>query len=176
MAEDTGSLRKDIDAWFLDARKRLGWNEMRRKHFNNKRADIVDAAKRFFLNTDPSRPLPHMVESEFASMQIRAQELYSNKFEESPLAVQLDRSIIDMTPGIKARVGGTKSRKTRTSSATKAARNYPTPQPSPTGASSPLDLSPTPSLLELPLGPSKRRASLLSEFDDEYERPSKRQR
>nr|AAB22022.1 A42 mating-type factor beta 4-1 gene product [Coprinus cinereus, Peptide Partial, 44 aa] [Coprinopsis cinerea] len=26
IAKQTGASRKDIDAWFIDARKRIGWN------------------------------------------------------------------------------------------------------------------------------------------------------
>ena len=175
MATQTNSSKKDIDNWFLDARKRVGWTEMRKKHFDNKRANIVDAAKRFFLNTDPSRPLPHIVESEFASIQLRAQELYSDKFEESSLATRLDMSMIDTTTSLKARGGENSFRNNRTPPAAKAARHYPSPEPSPAASCQPLLPSPPPSLSDLPSTTSKRGASVLSEVEDEGQRPLKRQ-
>nr|AAZ20160.1 homeodomain mating-type protein [Coprinellus disseminatus] len=175
MAAQTNSSKKDIDSWFLDARKRIGWNDMRRKHFGNKQIDIVNAAKRFFLDIDPSHPLPQVVESEFAGIQLRALELHSAKFEESPLATRLDMSIIDMSNSLKASAAANKPREVRTPPLAKAARSYPSPQPSPGGPSL-LSPSPTLSFLELPLASSKRGSSVLSDLKDEQERPSKRLR
>ncbi|TEB38897.1 homeodomain mating-type protein [Coprinellus micaceus] len=175
MATQTNSSKKDIDNWFLDARKRVGWNEMRRRHFDNKRVSIVDAAKRFFLNTDPSRPLPPTVESEFANVQLRAQELYSDKFEETPLAIRLDMSMMDMKTGLKAKVGGNDSRKGCATSVAKATRHYPSPQSSPAGSGQSLSPSPASSFSDLPSTKSKRGASVLSELEEE-QRPSKRRR
>jgi len=40
--------RKDVDAWFTEARKRIGWSQIRRKFFGNKRFDAVQKATEFF--------------------------------------------------------------------------------------------------------------------------------
>nr|AAZ20166.1 homeodomain mating-type protein [Coprinellus disseminatus] len=174
MATRTNSSKKGIDNWFLDARKRIGWNELRRNHFDNKQINIVDAAKRFFLNADPSRPLPLVVESEFAKIQLCAQELYSNRFEESPLAARLDISITDMKIGLKVNTTENRSHKARTPSSTKAARLYPSPQPSPSG--SPRPLSPVPTLYPLKRlpTPSRRGSSVPSRLKEGQEHPPRR--
>nr|AAZ20169.1 homeodomain mating-type protein [Coprinellus disseminatus] len=170
IAQQTKSSRKDIDGWFLDARKRIGWNEVRRKHFANKRADTVDAAKRFFLNADPSRLLPPVVESALATIQLRTKELCSDKSEESHLATQLE-AVIDM----KGRIKVPTSSKIHTSAA-QTARHYPSPQSSLPGPTSSLTPSPTPSALELPTTAPKRLFSALSPTDEEEDFPPKRRK
>ncbi|KAF9270590.1 hypothetical protein L218DRAFT_952689 [Marasmius fiardii PR-910] len=40
--------RKNIDAWFNEARKRIGWNSIRKKHFST-RKQTIDAASSFFF-------------------------------------------------------------------------------------------------------------------------------
>ncbi|KAF8221697.1 mating-type protein [Tricholoma matsutake] len=102
MSLQTSSHRRVIDAWFVNARKRMGWNSLRRAHFSNKRVDIVDAATRFFVQEDPKRPLDPNVELEFAAIETRAKDLYSDKFSESTLAAKLDLAVKDMTPEMKA--------------------------------------------------------------------------
>ncbi|KAJ3542831.1 hypothetical protein NMY22_g3358 [Coprinellus aureogranulatus] len=158
MAAQTGCPRKDIDNWFLDARKRIGWNDMRRRLFDNKRVRIVDAARRFFLDTDPSRPLERAVENQFATIQLRALDLYSSKFEESPLALQLDRLISNSTPIADASAGRRKPRTSKMPSPINTSRYYPTPEPSPVSPRTP-PLSPTPSLSERSSANSKHTAS-----------------
>nr|AAZ20151.1 homeodomain mating-type protein [Coprinellus disseminatus] len=178
MALQTGSPRKDIDHWFSEARKRVGWGDIRRKHFNNKQAGVVDAARRFFLDTDPSQPLPQVVESAFASVQLRAQELYSAKLEESPLATRLDASLVDVQVGIKAKATGNTPRKANTPPSARAASHYPSPRPSPVGPSYSLSPSPSPApiLQDLPPTSSKRGSSALSGIGEERWGPSKRRR
>nr|AAZ14916.1 mating-type homeodomain protein [Coprinellus disseminatus] len=175
MALQTGSPRKDIDHWFSEARKRVGWGDIRRKHFNNKQAGVVDAARRFFLDTDPSQPLPQVVESAFASVQLRAQELYSAKLEESPLATRLDASLVHVQVGIKAKATGSTPRKANTPPSARAARHYPSPRPSPVGPSCSLSPSPSPApiLQDLPPTSSKRGSSALSGIGEEKGGPSK---
>lgn len=97
-AHDTGCARKDIDSWFTDVRKRIGWNSLRKTRFSNKRHDIVDAATRFFVE---ERPLDPNIELEFVAIETRAKALYSEKFSESDLAAKLDMMVKDMTPEMK---------------------------------------------------------------------------
>ncbi|KAF9459834.1 C-terminal domain of homeodomain 1-domain-containing protein [Collybia nuda] len=101
IAQDTGCPRKDIDGWFIDARKRIGWNALRKSHFSNKRAEIVDAAMRFFIEADSRRPLDPQVTCAFAEIDSCAKSLYSQKLYRSDLAVKLDIAVKDMTPEMK---------------------------------------------------------------------------
>ncbi|KAF8898999.1 hypothetical protein BD779DRAFT_1486558 [Infundibulicybe gibba] len=97
----TGHMRKDIDAWFVEARKRIGWTSLRKTHFNNKRADIIDAATRFFVQSDPKRPLLPGLDVAFANIQGTAFELYSSRSSEKSLASGLGAVVVDMTPQLK---------------------------------------------------------------------------
>ncbi|RXW24042.1 hypothetical protein EST38_g1850 [Candolleomyces aberdarensis] len=141
LSKRSGALRKDIDGWFVDARKRIGWSSLRKKHFNNKRAEIVDAAKRFNDGTsDPE--LPEAVENEFVAIEAAALRLIGQKVQESKLATELDALVRDMTPDLKARI--TQERAVRRSSGTTQIF-YPTPERSPTSLPSTRSLSPSPS-------------------------------
>ena len=71
---------KDIDNWFINVRRRIGWNRVRRVHFANKRQEILSAAARFFGKTDDSQNLDSHLEMEFASIQNLAENLYNDKF------------------------------------------------------------------------------------------------
>ena len=71
---------KDIDNWFINVRRRIGWNRVRRVHFANKRQEILSAATRFFGKTDGSQNLDSHLEMEFASIQNLAETLYNDKF------------------------------------------------------------------------------------------------
>jgi hypothetical protein len=48
LASKTGSPRKDINDWFIDVRKRIGWTTLCKTEFANKRSSIVAAATQFF--------------------------------------------------------------------------------------------------------------------------------
>nr|AAD33323.1 mating-type protein beta 1 [Coprinopsis cinerea] len=176
IATQTHALRKDIDAWFIDARRRIGWNDLRRKYFDNKRANIVQAAA-IFVSSDPtSDGLPSHLEIEFASVLARATSLYDERFSQSTLACKLDNAVRDMTPALKEQLKIEKARKRqeeRMSSVTnKRARHaYPTPERSPPAAAE-LLASPSLSVIDLTYvdeSPSigrKRRRSLRSDDDD----------
>ena len=103
MSRQTYSKGRVIDAWFVDARKRIGWNALRKTHFCNKRVDIVDAATRFFVQGDSKPSLDPNIPLQFVAIETRAKELYSDKFTESVLATKLDVAVKDMTPEMKAR-------------------------------------------------------------------------
>jgi len=70
--------RKDVDAWFTEARKRIGWSEIRRKFFHNKRAGAVEKATRFFRDQDTSMD-PALMQA-LIDMEIRVHELYVKPF------------------------------------------------------------------------------------------------
>ncbi|KAF8913108.1 C-terminal domain of homeodomain 1-domain-containing protein [Gymnopilus junonius] len=83
---------KDIDAWFIDARKRIGWNTLRRQKFSNKQEHIIAAASRFFkpsavtFTDDPSATLESegdfndAYHAEFTALEDAARSLYSGRF------------------------------------------------------------------------------------------------
>ena len=98
----TGSHFKSVDAWFVDARKRIGWNALRKEHFSNKRMDIVDAATRFFLRPDENRPIDVNIGPKLAAIEERAKNLYSDRFTGSTLPSKLDVAAKDLTPVTKA--------------------------------------------------------------------------
>jgi len=66
--------RKDVDGWFTEARKRIGWNKIRKDFFSNKRADAVQAATMYF--GDRSHSLHPALESALVAMAAQAKELY----------------------------------------------------------------------------------------------------
>jgi hypothetical protein len=66
--------RKDVDGWFTEARKRMGWNSIRKRFCGNKRAEVVQQASEFFKRCGSlSNPA---LESAFAQMLARVQELF----------------------------------------------------------------------------------------------------
>lgn len=104
MALRTRSTRKDIDTWFADSRKRIGWNSLRKKHFSTKRA-LIETATLFDSPTasiECCGPVEHLL----ATVKAEAQALY-DRYMPSRLARTLD--------------GATASSK----------RRYPTPSKSP---------------------------------------------
>lgn len=146
IAKATGSPRKDIDGWFIDARKRIGWNALRKEHFSNKRADIVEAATQFFITRESTQP-PHMptTDVDFAAIESNARDLYSNKFFQSDLATRLDTVVKDMTPEMKVQAKAEERRRRllekEKSQDTRAISSYPSPDRSPSYSSpSPLPL------------------------------------
>lgn len=155
--------RKDIDHWFVDARRRVGWNALRKSSFDNKRAKIVDAATRCFVKPDPKRPLEDSLEGEFSILKANIQHLCSKTVFQSALARRLDEAVPDMDPSA-ARRPRTKSQKAqhqRDGSPTDPCLSYP----SPARSSSPC-LSPSASRPSTPQDPcdapqpsKKRRAS-----------------
>jgi len=65
--------RKDVDAWFTEARKRIGWSGIRRNFFGNKRIDTIKKATEFFNGNPLSNPT---LEQALLDMQSLAKQLY----------------------------------------------------------------------------------------------------
>ncbi|KAF8975167.1 C-terminal domain of homeodomain 1-domain-containing protein [Cyathus striatus] len=130
ISRETGCPQKDIDCWFIDVRKRIGWNDLRKTQFSNKRRRIIEAATQFFVQGDPLNPLTPDLELQFATVQSNANDLYSGKFLESSLAVQLDMTVKGVTEDKlktrnRQRTGEGKAKFSR------KAQIYPSPEPSP---------------------------------------------
>lgn len=182
IAKETRSARKDVDGWFVDARKRIGWNTLRKTRFSNKRVDVVDAATRFFVEDDPRRPLDPDVELKFAAIETRAKELYSEKFSESDLAVKLDNVVKDMTPEMKLLAKEEQCRRLLLQSEESISRrsqtisSYPSPDRSPNRSPEPdlLHCNGAASGLSEPSCGRKRRNSCDDVSDDSANKPNKR--
>lgn len=69
--------RKDLDAWFTDARQKIGWTSIRRDLFGGKRAETVEAATSFFVGTSDGLSGP--VRLAFTEMEARINEYYSER-------------------------------------------------------------------------------------------------
>ncbi|KAF9535652.1 mating-type protein beta 1-domain-containing protein [Crepidotus variabilis] len=87
IALSNGVSRKIVDSWFVDARKRIGWNKFCKLHFNS-RKEMVDAATTFFsgipmasTSNEPAKVSPSSEELSFIfiSLETRAKNLYSNE-------------------------------------------------------------------------------------------------
>jgi hypothetical protein len=182
----TSSHRRVIDAWFVDARKRIGWNALRKARFSNKRVDIVDAATRFLVQEDPKRPLDSNVELEFVAIETRAKDLYFQKFSESTLATKLDVAIKDMTPEMKAQAKEDKRRRKREEKEKRSAQDalatssYPSParspNRSPVPSPSPLSEDGVQPLSDPDVSNKRRHPSLGPNVSGAVDQPSKRHR
>ena len=69
--------RKDLDAWFTDARQKIGWTSIRRNHFGGKRTDVVKAATSFFVGAGVGLSDP--VRLAFTEMEARINEYYAER-------------------------------------------------------------------------------------------------
>nr|AOC97530.1 HD1 protein [Volvariella volvacea] len=89
LAKKSGSAVKDIDSWFTDVRRRIGWNYLRRDAFSNKRSSIVNAATRFYLDKDCDS-LSADIQAKFIAIRQATLNLY-NKFGCTSLVSQLTK-------------------------------------------------------------------------------------
>ena len=148
IAEESGSSPKDIDNWFIDVRRRIGWNKLRSKHFQNKRSMIVELATRFFKEV-PQALHPHTTgidpkasyDSEFKSIENCARDLYPEKLFE---ILATNESGRNLTPDAKVRVQVECSEVQGRAEELQRLCAYPTPERSP-------ERSPEPSAASLPI-------------------------
>ena len=188
-AEESGSSPKDVDNWFINVRRRIGWNKLRSKYFENKRSKIVDAATRFFKEV-PQALHPDTThisgidpkvnyDSEFKSIENCARDLYPEKLFGIPLATKLDESGRDLTPEAKVRAQVECSEVQERAEELQRLCAYPTPEPSP-------ERSPEHSAASLPIqditpaSSRKRRNSDRDspelDIEDRCDEPQKRRR
>ncbi|PPQ71473.1 hypothetical protein CVT26_011252 [Gymnopilus dilepis] len=169
---------RDIDAWFIDARKRIGWNTLRRRKFSNKQENIVAAATRFFKPSastfadDASATLMSEMNpfeayhADFVAMENATRSLYSGRLSAVPPSTPPNRA-------------GQKSRRSYPATSRSvppqipnfesAILPYPTPEPSPEQftIASPLSATcaPLPISIAMPSQKRRRPDSELSEDD-----------
>ena len=185
IAEESGSSPKDIGNWFINVRRRIGWNKLRSKRFENKRSLIVDAATCFFkkvpqaLNSSATHtssidPKANY-ESEFKSIENCARDLYPETLFEAPLARKPDESCRDLTPEANVPAQVECNEVQQGAEELQHLHAYPTPERSP-------ERSPEASVASLPTQDTtpassrKRRNSNRDspEFDDCCDEPPKR--
>ncbi|KAG2149577.1 homeodomain protein 1 [Suillus cothurnatus] len=97
IARSSGCSTNSVSAWFISARRRIGWTSICRTHFNNCRADTVDAASRALVKEDFARVLQPAIFHDFQQMKAATQDLYASTFTKSALAGHLDAVVKDMT-------------------------------------------------------------------------------
>ena len=139
IAEESDSSPKDIDNWFINVRRRIGWNKLRSRHFENKRSLIVDAATRFFKDvpqallssTTPTSGIDPKTNynSEFKSIENCARDLYPLNLFKTPLAMKLDDSGRDLSSKDGAQVECSEVQ--RGAEELQPLNAYPTPERSP---------------------------------------------
>jgi Homeobox KN domain/C-terminal domain of homeodomain 1 len=193
IAQETDTSFKDVDNWFINVRKRIGWNKLRMKRYSNKRSKIVDAATRFFKEipqashhgpysthiSDIDLTVNH--DSEFKVIENCVKELYSDKLFESLLTTKLDGAVGDLMPQMMARGQAEEEHprqvvKSRRRKDLQRPSAYPSPEPSP----EPLTASSLPIVDAARTISCKRRNSDRDspdlDFEDRRDKPQKRSR
>ena len=100
IAQQSGSSRAHIDAWFTSARRRIGWNAFRHERFSN-RKEMIAAATAF---KQEDHKLDPYVNAKFVEIQTRAHTMYNERLHTSNLAKELSEAIVDATPELIAQV------------------------------------------------------------------------
>lgn len=96
LVQRSGCTASSLNAWFVGVRRRIGWTDICREYFNNRRTDTVDAAYRALVKEDPNRRVnPELIQL-FVAMKVKAEGLYSAIFKKSALANALDNVVKDM--------------------------------------------------------------------------------
>jgi len=183
IAKDAGVELKDVENWFISARKRIGWNSLRAKSFSNKRNLIVVAATQWFRPTPASMTCGSHESSlisnhgvDFMAIENRANGLYSGRFCDTAGSVQpgaaIDRCDMSITKHPR--------KKHRLAPVTKnqhPAASYPSPERSPERSLSPIPASPSPIYQQTMRKSLKRRQSSASlsdsDTDSHYSHPKR---
>ncbi|CAK5280596.1 unnamed protein product [Mycena citricolor] len=97
LAEISGSTQERITEWFVDARRRMGWTKLLREEFDRRRADMIDAAHRFFIHPIRGQPLPQEIFAEFAKIEQTTREMYAGKFIPGDLSNKMAAVVRDMS-------------------------------------------------------------------------------
>nr|AGS09180.1 b1 homeodomain mating type protein [Heterobasidion irregulare] len=69
-----------VSAWFNTTREQIGWTTLARHYFNGSRSATVDAARRFFVEQDASRPLQPNIEHAFSVVKQNLEDIQSGKY------------------------------------------------------------------------------------------------
>ncbi|KAK0481677.1 C-terminal domain of homeodomain 1-domain-containing protein [Armillaria novae-zelandiae] len=149
ICRDTNTPHKDLDNWFTNARRRIGWNTLL-KGFDSNRDRLVEAATACFFGEENNLYDPIAVA--FSDMKSTLTDLYSSKFEQSTLGRKLGGAVKNMTPELQAQEQANKKRREEQRQAERRAkkarmerakevdarRAYPSPERSPGRSVDPL--------------------------------------
>ncbi|KIJ26902.1 hypothetical protein M422DRAFT_215883, partial [Sphaerobolus stellatus SS14] len=76
--------------WFTNARRRCGWADILKRRCDGDREEMVDLAKRVFVQPDPKRPVDERVIAEFMEMKENAESMYERNTRVSSWIDELD--------------------------------------------------------------------------------------
>lgn len=152
ICQRTGAKLRAVDAWFTDARKRIGWNKLRKTRYKNRQDDIVRAATKSFLCAQDTATFigsKNSHHAEFIAIQQRALHHYRQLFGETHL-FETGADSVELA------VYEERSSRSCTSRTKKRMTSYPSPLPSPDRSPSPApssdNCSPRPDFSELCVG------------------------
>lgn len=101
---------KQLNDWFVNVRRRIGWTGIAKRNFRNSRQEIVDCAHRVFVQPNPEFPVKKDVISQFMKMKAKVERLCNDHLHTSDIAKNLeeivfgDRGYKD-SPGLVATMG-----------------------------------------------------------------------
>ncbi|KAL1669138.1 hypothetical protein GGF50DRAFT_45088 [Schizophyllum commune] len=81
-----------ITAWFVAARQRIGWSQLRATRFGRSQILMVAAASRFWPERDTTRPLPPDLELRFAEVKANVKSFYTDSLQPSATLLRLLKS------------------------------------------------------------------------------------
>ncbi len=179
ICRETNTPRKDLDNWFTNARRRIGWNTLL-KSFGGDRDRLVEAATTYFFGEDENQ-YDHIAIA-FADMESTLTDLYSGKFEQSNLGRKLGGVVKNMTPELQAQEQANKKRREEQREAERKAkkarmerarevdarRAYPSPDRSPGRSVDPS--------LPSEATPSRKRRSSDDDEDSDSDAPRSKKR
>ncbi|KAG7452342.1 mating-type protein [Guyanagaster necrorhizus] len=111
ICRETNTPRKDLDNWFTNARRRIGWTSLL-KHFGGDRDRMIEAATTYFRDrTEPWDNRYSPISIAFTDMASTLKDLYANKFEQSTLGRKLDGAVKNMTPELQVQEQANKKRR-----------------------------------------------------------------
>ncbi|KAJ7786507.1 C-terminal domain of homeodomain 1-domain-containing protein [Mycena metata] len=138
IADETGSSVERISDWFIDVRRRMGWTRLLREEFSRKRADMTDAAVRYFINEDRRHPLPPNIIRRFVEIEAFAKEMYAAKLVPSALSNTLTAAVKDLTPELQEKAREERWAKLQAQRDVAKLGAFAYPSPAPSGYSSPV--------------------------------------
>lgn len=93
LARQAGTTIKAISEWFTQARRRIGWTSLSKRHFQGNRQLTVDCAHRIFCERDAYAAYPADLVKDFETVRFKAERLAVKKTERSELAETLVRTV-----------------------------------------------------------------------------------
>ncbi|PBL00543.1 hypothetical protein ARMGADRAFT_1159869 [Armillaria gallica] len=179
ICRETNTPRKDLDNWFTNARRRIGWNNLL-KSFNGDRDRLVEAATIHIRGEEEK--IYDDIAIAFSDMESTLTDLYSGKFEQSELGRKLGGVVKNMTPELQAQEQANKKRREEQREAERRAkkarmerarevdarRAYPSPDRSPGRSADPS--------LPSEATPSRKRRSSDDDEDSDSDAPRSKKR